>query len=101
MGPGLTNFKHEPSCAQYSLSTEKNRINALIENAIVSADAEGCKVISLGMLNKVCMEKNPSLNLKSQKKRRSKSSTLFCTPLSAILIEPKSLSVLHIHLSDE
>ena len=38
---------------QYSLSAEKNRINALIDSAIHSAEAEGCRVISLGMLNKV------------------------------------------------
>lgn len=42
-------------CAQYSLESEKERVNALIENAILDADSEGCKVISLGMLNKVCI----------------------------------------------
>lgn len=36
----------------YSLPVEKVRINALIEQAIVMAEDEGCRVVSLGQLNK-------------------------------------------------
>ncbi|KAG0603744.1 hypothetical protein M758_10G117600 [Ceratodon purpureus] len=58
---------------QYSLSVEKNQINALIENAIHSAEAEGCRVISLGMLNKeaslngdgsLVVRRNPELRIR-------------------------------------
>lgn len=40
-------------CVQYWLSGEKDRIDELIDSAVHSAEAEGCRVITLGMLNKV------------------------------------------------
>lgn len=56
---------------QYSLSVEKDRINALIESAVRSAEAEGCRVISLGMLNKevngggaLVLRRNPELRIR-------------------------------------
>ena len=38
---------------QYSLPSERKRINKLIEGAIYMAEKEGVRVITLGTLNKV------------------------------------------------
>lgn len=38
---------------QYFLPQEKDSINGLIEQAILAADTQGVRVISLGALNKV------------------------------------------------
>lgn len=40
-------------CVQYSLPSERRRINKLIEDAIHMAEKEGVRVIALGTLNKV------------------------------------------------
>ena len=43
-------------CVQYSLSSDRKRINKLIEDAIRMAENGGARVISLGTLNKVSSE---------------------------------------------
>ena len=40
-------------CVQYSLPSDRKRINKLIEDAIRMAENDGARVISLGTLNKV------------------------------------------------
>ncbi|KAL3694776.1 hypothetical protein R1sor_008427 [Riccia sorocarpa] len=58
---------------QYSMKSERKRINRLIEEAILSAEANGVKVISLGALNKseqlngggkIFVQKHQNLNIR-------------------------------------
>lgn len=48
-----TVFNFYDTSVQYFLPFEKKRINKLIEQAILEAQRDGARVISLGALNKV------------------------------------------------